>query len=230
MTNTTIFQGEDSREFRRFFDACVDMGVDGMMISPGYAYEKAPEQDIFLKREQTKAWFRRTLEGWRKMGWPFNHTPFYLDFLEGKREYDCTAWGNPLRNIFGWQKPCYLMAEAGYAKTYKELLETTEWSRFGHRSGNPKCANCMVHVGYEPSAVVDAFSSPKKILELAWDILSTKRPNPQISAARLKRADFLAPSKSEDSAPVDPIGPAGVSPGTAGNGTVPAAPVPTAEA
>jgi len=174
MTNSTIFQGEDSQEFREFFDTVTDLGVDGIMISPGYAYEKAPEQDIFLKTAETKAWFRKALKDWRKMGWGFNHSPFYLDFLEGKRDYDCTPWGIPLRNVFGWQKPCYLMADAGYAKTYKELLETTDWSKYGHASGNPKCANCMVHVGFEPSAVVDGFSSPKKFFEMVWDIATIK--------------------------------------------------------
>ena len=203
MTNTTIFQGEDSAEFRRFFDTVTALGVDGMMISPGYAYEKAPEQDIFLKREQTKAWFRETLKDWRRMGWPFNHTPFYLDFLEGKREYDCTAWGNPLRTVFGWQKPCYLMADAGYAQTYQELLETTDWSKYGHRSGNPKCANCMVHVGYEPTAVADSFSTPTQFLKLVQDILKIKKPNPAEAAARLQangangraNGSFVTPSR-----------------------------------
>jgi hypothetical protein len=146
------------------------------MISPGYAYEKAPEQNIFLKNAETKAWFAKALKDWRKMGWAFNHSPFYLDFLEGKRDYDCTPWGIPLRNVFGWQKPCYLMADAGYAKTYQELLDTTDWSKYGHASGNPKCANCMVHVGFEPSAVADGFSSPKKFFELVWDTLTIKKP------------------------------------------------------
>ncbi len=176
MTNSTIFQGESSAEFREFFDYCVDLGVDGMEISPGYAYEKAPQQELFLKREQTKAWFRETLKDWRKKGWPFNHSVFYLDFLEGKRDYDCTPWGIPLRNVFGWQKPCYLMADAGYAKSYRELLETTRWSEYGHRSGNPKCANCMTHVGYEPSAVLDAFSGPGKFLEMLVDLATVRGP------------------------------------------------------
>lgn len=175
MTNSTIFQGEDSQEFREFFDTVTSMGIDGMMISPGYAYEKAPQQDLFLKREQTKTWFKETLKDWRQKGWPFNHSPFYLDFLEGKRDYDCTPWGNPLRNVFGWQRPCYLMAEGGYAKTYHELLETTDWSRYGQKSGNPKCANCMVHVGYEPTAVLDAFSNSKKFSEMVIDFLTTTR-------------------------------------------------------
>ncbi len=176
MTNTTIFQGESSEEFRRFFDEVMALGADGMMISPGYAYEKAPQQDIFLKNEQTKAWFAKTLKDWRQIGWDFNHSPFYLDFLEGKRDYDCTPWGLPLRNVFGWQKPCYLMADAGYAKSYKELLETTDWSKYGHASGNPKCANCMTHCGFEPTAVKDGFSSWSKFFELVRDYASIHGP------------------------------------------------------
>ena len=176
MTNSTIFQGEDSAEFRHFFDTAMELGVDGMMISPGYAYEKAPAQQLFLKREQVKAWFKETLKDWRIMGWDFNHSPFYMDFLEGKRDYECTPWGIPLRNVFGWQKPCYLMADAGYAQSYQELLDSTDWEKYGHKSGNPKCANCMVHVGYEPSAVIDAFSSPKKFAEMVYDVLTIKGP------------------------------------------------------
>lgn len=176
MTNSTIFQGEDSGEFRRFFDEMSAIGVDGMMISPGYSYEKAPAQELFLKRDQVKAWFRETLKDWRRKGWAFNHSPFYLDFLEGKRDYECTPWGNPLRNVFGWQRPCYLMADGGYARTYRELLDETDWSFYGHNSGNPKCANCMTHVGYEPTAVADGFSSPRRFFELVADIATIKGP------------------------------------------------------
>ena len=177
MTNSTIFQGETPEEFRRFFEENMDLGVDGMMISPGYSYEKAPKQELFLKREETRKWFAETLKNWRAMGWEFNHSPFYLDFLEGKREYDCTPWGNPLRNVFGWQKPCYLMDDAGYAQSYQELLDTTDWKNYGQASGNPKCANCMCHVGYEPSAVDEAFSSFGKFVELVKDIATIKRPS-----------------------------------------------------
>ncbi|MEK7858993.1 MAG: adenosyl-hopene transferase HpnH [Elusimicrobiota bacterium] len=176
MTNSTIFQGESSEEFRRFFDECMERGLDGMMISPGYAYEKAPGQDLFLKNAQTKAWFSETLKDWRTKGWDFNHSPFYLDFLEGKREFDCTPWGNPLRNVFGWQRPCYLINEGGYAKTYKELLETTDWSKYGHASKNPKCVNCMTHCGFEPSSVTDAFSSFSKFFELVRDFATIQGP------------------------------------------------------
>lgn len=160
-TNTTIFRGESAPEIREFFDFLKDLGVDGMSIAPGYSYEKAPQQELFLQRQETEALFRDILKDRNKQGWNFNQSPLYLDFLEGKHpEYDCTPWGMPARNIFGWQKPCYLMSDAGYAKTYKELLETTDWSQYGRKSGNPKCANCMAHCGYEFTAVQDMMARP----------------------------------------------------------------------
>ena len=195
MTNTTVFRGEDAEEFHRFFDDNMALGIDGMMISPGYAYEKAPSQDSFLVNDQTKAWFAAALRGWRQRGWAFNHSPFYLDFLEGKRDYDCTPWGNPLRNVFGWQRPCYLMDEGGYAKTYKELLATTDWSRYGHASGNPKCANCMTHCGFEPSAVRDAFSGPAKFFEFVSDLAAIKAP-PKVATAYDRSASYVNPLRN----------------------------------
>ena len=176
MTNSTIFQGQDPAEFRRFCAELAVLGTDGIMIAPGFAYEKARGREMFLKTEQTKAWFREALKDWRRMGWDFNHSPFYLDFLEGKRDYDCTPWGNPVRNVLGWQRPCYLFEEGGYAQTYQELLATTPWERFGRASGHPACADCMSHVGFEPSSVVDAFSSPKRFLELIWDFATSRGP------------------------------------------------------
>jgi hopanoid biosynthesis associated radical SAM protein HpnH len=190
MTNSTIFQGEKVEEFRHFFDQNMEMGIDGMMISPGYAYEKAPGQELFLKNDQTKAWFREALKDWRKMGWDFNHSPFYLDFLEGKRDYDCTPWGNPLRNVFGWQRPCYLMNEGGYAKTYKELLETTDWSKYGHKSQNPKCVNCMTHCGFEPSSVTDAFSSWGKFFEMVMDFATITGPKKAAGAYKRDHSSY----------------------------------------
>ncbi len=190
MTNTTIFEGENVQEFRDFFDyATHELKVDGMMISPGYAYQKAPRQDIFLKREETRDWFRQAISGWREKKWPFNHSSFYLDFLEGRRNYDCTPWGIPLRNVFGWQKPCYLMADAGYAKTYAELLATTNWDNYGHKSGNPKCANCMVHSGFEPSAVDDTFSRPIDALKSAMGWGEFKSPMPARKVIRIQQAE-----------------------------------------
>jgi len=177
MTNATIFQGESPQQFRQGCDELMAMGIDGMMISPGFAYDQAAAQDIFLQREQAQAWFREALQGWRRMGWDFNHSPFYLDFLEGKRDYDCTPWGNPLRNALGWQRPCYLFVEGGYAKTYRELLETTPWEKYGRVSGHPRCAHCMAHVGFEPSSVLDAFSGPGKFIELVYDYATVRRRN-----------------------------------------------------
>jgi hopanoid biosynthesis associated radical SAM protein HpnH len=165
-TNTTVFDGESPEELHELFDFLAGLGVDGMMISPGYSYAWAPDQDHFLKREQTKQLFRQVLapvSTKRGKRWNFNHSPFYLQFLMGERNYDCTPWGNPSYSIFGWQRPCYLLNE-GYAKTFKELLETTDWGKYGHGSGNPRCADCMVHCGFEPTAVLDATSSLKNML------------------------------------------------------------------
>jgi len=132
------------------------VGVEGMMISPGYSYQKAPDQQNFLKRKKTRELFARIL-GNRKRTWRFNQSPLFLEFLMGKREYQCTPWGNPTYNIFGWQKPCYLLQD-GYTRTFQELLNDTEWDRYG-TGRNEKCADCMVHCGYEASAVEDTFGS-----------------------------------------------------------------------
>jgi hopanoid biosynthesis associated radical SAM protein HpnH len=159
-TNTTLFEGADPNSVREFFDEMMELGVEGMMVSPGYAYEKAPDQKSFLIRKNTHDLFEMILanrtDGKRK--WKFNQSPLFLEFLMGKREYECTPWGNPCYNIFGWQKPCYLLQE-GYCDSFDELLNDTEWDNYGRASGNPRCANCMVHCGYEPTAVNHTFSS-----------------------------------------------------------------------
>jgi hopanoid biosynthesis associated radical SAM protein HpnH len=155
-TNTTLFDDADPARVRAFFDAMMDLGVEGMMISPGYSYQKAPDQKNFLKRSRTHQLFSRILEN-RKRHWRFNQSPLFLDFLMGKREYQCTPWGNPTYNIFGWQKPCYLLQE-GYVPTFQQLLDSTSWDDYG-TGRNEKCADCMVHCGYEPSAVSDTFGS-----------------------------------------------------------------------
>ena len=162
-TNTTVFEGGmKPAEFHEFFDQMMDIGVDGMMLSPGYAYQKAPDQEHFLRRENTKSLFREILSGKGRKKWEFNHSKFFLDFLTGEKDYQCTPWGNPCRNVFGWQKPCYLMSD-GYTSTFKELMETTEWEKYG--TGNdPRCSDCMVHCGYEPSAVLDATKNLKNML------------------------------------------------------------------
>lgn len=158
-TNTTIFEGVDPKEMQEFFDFVSSLGVDGMMISPGYAYEWAPDQEHFLKREQTRALFREILAPYRagQKKWNFNHNPLFLDFLVGEKDYECTPWGMPSYSVLGWQKPCYLLNE-GHYKTWQELIDNTDWEKYGHKSGNPKCRDCMVHCGYEATAAMDAFN------------------------------------------------------------------------
>src|SRR5437870_6029211 len=156
-TNTTLFEGSDPNRMRRFFDDMMELGVEGMMVSPGYSYEKAPDQEHFLRRERSRKLFAEML-GSPKRSWSFNQSPLFLQFLMGKRDFECTPWGNPTYNLFGWQRPCYLLQE-GYAATFEELLETTRWENYGRRSGNEKCRDCMVHCGYEPSAVHHTFAS-----------------------------------------------------------------------
>src|ERR1700681_1177009 len=156
-TNTTLFDGVDPNSVRSFFDQMMELGVEGMTISPGYSYEKAPDQAHFLGRARTRRMFNAILSN-RKSSWKFNMSPLFSEFLMGKRNYACTPWGMPTYNMFGWQKPCYLLQD-GYAETFKELMAATEWQNYGTESGNPKCANCMVHSGYEASSVDDGFGS-----------------------------------------------------------------------
>ncbi|HYK89272.1 MAG TPA: adenosyl-hopene transferase HpnH [Acidobacteriota bacterium] len=161
-TNTTLFEGADPASVRAFFDEMMDIGVEGMMLSPGYSYDKAPDQQHFLGKQKTKRLFNLILSNRRKK-WRFNQSPLFLEFLMGMRHYSCTPWGMPTFNIFGWQKPCYLLQD-GYADTFADLMESTEWHRYGTESGNPQCANCMVHSGYEASAVNDTFFSLRGFL------------------------------------------------------------------
>ena len=156
-TNTTLFDNANPLRVREFFDAMMDLGVEGMMVSPGYSYEKAPDQDHFLRRQKTTALFREILEK-PKRGWRFNQSPLFLRFLMGKEDYECTPWGNPTYNVFGWQRPCYLLQE-GYAESFQDLIDSTHWERYGKRSGNEKCRDCMVHCGFEATAVQETFSS-----------------------------------------------------------------------
>ena len=167
-TNTTFFAQDDATTIRAVLDFINDeLKVDCMQIAPGYAYEKAPDQEHFLGVERTRAIFREAFAGGRRKKWRLNHTPLYLDFLEGKVDYACTAWGIPSYSVFGWQRPCYLMADGGYAKTYRELLEDTDWSQYG-RGRHPKCANCMAHCGYEPTAVVATMKSPREMVRATF--------------------------------------------------------------
>ena len=171
-TNTTLFDGADPKSVRAFFDEMMALGVEGMMLSPGYSYDKAPDQKHFLGRARTRRLFRAILSN-RKPTWQFNQSMLFLEFLMGKRDFRCTPWGMPTYSIFGWQRPCYLLQD-GYAETFAELMALTEWANYGTESGNPKCANCMVHSGYEASGVDYTFSSLKALWQTARATLFTK--------------------------------------------------------
>ncbi len=163
-TNTTLFDGADPNSVRRFFDDMMELGVEDMMLSPGYSYDKAPDQSHFMGRARSRRLFKAILSN-RKPAWRFNNSSLYNEFLMGKRNFACTPWGMPTYNVFGWQKPCYLLQD-GYADTFEELVAETEWANYGTESGNPKCANCMVHSGYEASAVNYAFGSFRGMFEM----------------------------------------------------------------
>jgi hopanoid biosynthesis associated radical SAM protein HpnH len=171
--NATIFDNHPAEDIAAFLDYCKELGVS-LSISPGYAYERAPDKEHFLNRRKTKELFRRVFELGKGKNWQLTHSPLYLDFLAGNQEHMCTPWGMPTRNVFGWQRPCYLLGE-GYAKTYKELLETTEWDKYG-TGRYEKCSNCMAHCGYEPTAANEAITKPWKFLKLALQGIRTEGP------------------------------------------------------
>ncbi len=163
--NCTLFDGAEPKAVAAFLDYVGELGVEGATLSPGYAYERAPDQEHFLNRRKTKELFRDIFRLGKGRAWRLNHSSLYLDFLAGNQEYHCTPWGNPTRNIFGWQRPCYLLGE-GFASSFQELMAETDWEAYG--TGNyEKCANCMVHSGYEPTAIVDSFRHPLKALKSA---------------------------------------------------------------
>jgi hopanoid biosynthesis associated radical SAM protein HpnH len=165
-TNTTFFTQDDATSVREVLDFLNDdLKVDNMQISPAYAYEKAPDQEHFMGVERTRAIFKEAFADGRRKKWRLNHSPLFLDFLEGKVDFSCTAWGIPCYSVFGWQRPCYLLSD-GYVGSYRELLETTEWENYG-RGRNPKCANCMAHCGYEPTAVMGTMGSLRESLRAA---------------------------------------------------------------
>jgi hopanoid biosynthesis associated radical SAM protein HpnH len=161
--NCTLFQGETPDEVAEFLDYAMELGVEGVTIAPGFSYEHAPRQDLFIKGADVKNLFRNIFKIGKTRKWKLNHSSLYLDFLAGNQNYNCTPWGNPTRNVFGWQKPCYLLADEGNANSFQELLDTTPWDKYG-TVNNPKCANCMAHCGYEATAVEDTLAHPLKAL------------------------------------------------------------------
>ena len=188
--NCTLFDGAKPERVAKFFDDAMALGIDGIMTSPGYAYERAPDQAHFLTRQKTKQLFRDILARGKGKGWKFTQSPLFMNFLAGNETYACTPWGKPTRNVFGWQRPCYLLGE-GYAKTFKELMDTTEWDKYG--TGNyEKCADCMVHSGYESTAVMDAVASPFKTMAVALRGPRTDGPMaPEIDLAKQRPADYV---------------------------------------
>ncbi|MCW2315651.1 hopanoid biosynthesis associated radical SAM protein HpnH [Rhodoblastus acidophilus] len=193
--NATIFEGMAADKVAAFMDFAKSLDVS-VSISPGYAYERAPDQEHFLSRRRTKTLFRRIFELGKGRDWPLLHTGFYLDFLAGNRAYACTPWGMPTRNVFGWQKPCYLLDE-GHAASYRELMSTTDWDSYG-TGKHEKCANCMAHCGYEPTAVDDAIRHP---LAGLWRTVRGPRtdgpmaPEPQLQPQAAR--DRQAPNPAE---------------------------------
>ena len=189
--NCTLFNNADPERMARFFDTVMEMGVDGITVSPGYAYERAPDQQHFLNRGKTKQLFRDIFRRGRGgKNWAFSQSGLFLDFLAGNQEYHCTPWGNPTRTVFGWQRPCYLLGE-GYTKTFKELMEGTDWDAYG--TGNyEKCADCMVHSGYEATAVNDTFSNPLRALKVAIQGIKTEGDMaPEIRLDRQRPAEYV---------------------------------------
>lgn len=190
--NCTLFNNAKPERVAEFFDFVMGLGVEGITVSPGYAYERAPDQVHFLNRYQTKSLFRDIfrLGKQARRKWAFNQSSLYLDFLAGNQSYLCTPWGNPTRNIFGWQKPCYLLGE-GYAKSFRELMETTDWDSYG-TGKYEKCANCMVHCGYEPTAVMDTVARPLKALKLFFGGFRTEGDMaPEIDFSRQRPAEYV---------------------------------------
>jgi hopanoid biosynthesis associated radical SAM protein HpnH len=191
--NCTLFDQLNAEEAAEFFTyATDDLGVEGITVSPGYAYERAPDQENFLSRTKTKNLFRDIFRIGQKANkkWRFSQSSLFMDFLAGNQSYKCTPWGNPTRNIFGWQKPCYLIAE-GYTQSFKELMEDTEWDKYG--TGNyEKCADCMVHCGYEASAVTDTVTHPLKALKVFLGGIETEAPMaPEIPLDNQRPAEFV---------------------------------------
>ena len=188
--NCTLFEGVDTERIAKFFDHMMELDVEGITVSPGFSYERAPDQDHFLNRERTRQLFRDIFRHNRNGKWRFSHSSLFLDFLAGNQTYHCTPWGNPTRNVFGWQRPCYLLGE-GYVGSFKELMEETDWQSYG--TGNyEKCADCMAHCGYEATAVTDMVTKPWKAVALALRGVRTEGPMaPDVSLENARPAEYV---------------------------------------
>jgi hopanoid biosynthesis associated radical SAM protein HpnH len=192
--NSTLYEGVTPQEAAEFFDFAMGLGIEGITVAPGFSYERASKQEVFLHRAASKQLFRDILKIAKDRKWKFNHTSLYLDFLAGNQLYQCTPWGNPTRNIFGWQRPCYLLEDGSYAATFMELIEKTEWEKYGVGC-NLKCGQCMVHSGFEPSAVNDMIKHPLKAL---WVSLRGPRTNGPMVADFPTVSCSVASAEGED--------------------------------
>jgi hopanoid biosynthesis associated radical SAM protein HpnH len=203
--NCTLFQGESADEVADFFDSVTAMGIDGITMSPGFSYEHAPRQDVFLTRTKTKQLFRdifKHQKDSRQKRWPITQSSLFIDFLSGNQTYHCTPWSNPTYNIFGWQKPCYLLVDEGYAPTFKALMAETEWDNYGTGS-NPKCDNCMAHCGYEGTAINDTFARPWKAIKVA--LKGPRTTGPMAPELPIKYSQNLKPPGTVGSVSVDQL-------------------------
>ena len=194
--NCTLFNGADPDEVAEFFDTAMQQGIEGITVSPGYSYSHAPRQDVFLARKASKSLFREIFRRGRGAGrrWSFNHSALFLDFLAGNQPYQCTPWSNPTYNIFGWQRPCYLLSDEGNAASYRGLMEETDWDRYGV-GRNPRCDNCMAHCGFEGTAVNDALAHPLKALTASLRgprLTGPMAPDPPIQYAEHERTGGVA--------------------------------------
>jgi len=194
--NCTLFNGADPDEVAQFFDTAMQQGIEGITVSPGYSYSHAPRQDVFLARKASKSLFREIFRRGRGAGrrWSFNHSALFLDFLAGNQPYQCTPWSNPTYNIFGWQRPCYLLSDEGSAASYRGLMEETDWDRYGV-GRNPRCDNCMAHCGFEGTAVNDALAHPLKALTASLRgprLSGPMAPDPPILYAEHERTDGVS--------------------------------------
>jgi len=204
--NCTLFQEESAGEIAEFLDYCRDLGIEGVTIAPGYQYERAPQQDIFLKRKSSKELFREVFRLGKGRKWQLNQSGLYLDFLAGNQDYACTPWGNPTRNVFGWQRPCYLLDDEGYADSFRSLMEDTDWEQYG-TGKNPKCADCMVHCGYEPTAIDDTLRRPWKALKVALSgprtsgPMAPERPIEYIQTYNVTEVNAAAPGRTGGTEP-----------------------------
>jgi hopanoid biosynthesis associated radical SAM protein HpnH len=204
--NCTLFEGEDPDEIAEFLDDMSALGVEGVTVSPGFSYSRAPRLDVFLNRAASKRLFREVFKRGKAKGrkWRFNQSSLFLDFLAGNQAYQCTPWGNPTRNVFGWQKPCYLLVEEGYAPSFQALMAETRWDDYGV-DRNPKCAQCMMHCGFEPTAVNDTVAHPLKALKVA---LFGPRTTGPMAPELPRRYELPAGEGTDDGIPVSlqPLG------------------------